>query len=725
MAAKVQAEQIVDVLVPLAVDRPYSYKALVPLAPGDIVHVPLGSREETGVVWPGSGEAPAKTKLKSVIGKADAPPLPLELVKLIDWIADYTLSPRGMVLRMALRRSAELGAAREKVGVRVTGVAPSRMTEARARVLSLLGNGLLRSKSEAAEEAGVSPGVIDGLIDQGALETVALPPEPIALPPDPAFAVPSLNPAQTTAAKELRDAVRARKFSVSLLDGVTGSGKTEVYFEAVAEVIRQKRQALILLPEIALTTRFLDRFAERFGERPAEWHSAIAPRKRARTWKGVAKGEISVVAGARSALFLPFHDLALIVVDEEHDPAYKQEDGVHYHARDMAVVRGSLAQAAVVLTSATPSIETENNARRGRYKRLQLSERYSGTEVPQLEAIDLKKEGPQKGRWISPRLDTAIKETVARCEQVLLFLNRRGYAPLTLCRSCGFRMRCVNCDTWLVEHRYRKRLMCHHCGFDMPPPAHCPKCETVDSFVPIGPGVERLEEEIRKTFPEARTLVLSSDMSGGVERLRAELEAVTNRDVDIVIGTQLVAKGHHFPGLALVGIIDADLGLNYGDPRAAERTFQLLHQVVGRAGRENAGGRGFLQTYQPDHPVMKALLAGDRGAFYDSEIASREQAGLPPFGRMVAIIVSAKEGPRAESYARWLAAHAPLSGDVRLLGPAEAPLSMIRGRHRWRLLVSSPRNFDLSHYVREWLASAPPARGSLHVQADVDPQSFL
>jgi len=725
MAAKERAEQIVDVLVPLAVDWPYSYRAAEPLAAGEIVHVPLGNREETGVVWPGFGEAPAKAKLKEIIGKADAPPLPLELVKLIDWIADYTLAPRGMVLRMALRRSAELGAAREKVGVRVTGLKPERMTEARARVLSLLDNGLLRSKSEAAEEAGVSPGVIDGLIDQGALETVALPPEPIALPPDPEFSLPALNPAQARAAKELCETLRTRKFSVSLLDGVTGSGKTEVYFEAVAEAIKQGRQALILLPEIALTTRFLDRFAERFGNRPAEWHSAIAPRRRARTWEGIAKGEISAVAGARSALFLPFKDLALIVVDEEHDPAYKQEDGVHYHARDMAVVRGSLAQASVVLTSATPSIETENNARRGRYKRLQLSERFSGTEVPQLEAIDLKKEGPRKGRWISPRLETAIRETVARGEQALLFLNRRGYAPLTLCRSCGLRMRCVNCDTWLVEHRYRKRLVCHHCGFDMPPPQHCPKCETADSFVPIGPGVERLEEEIRTAFPEARTLVLSSDMSGGVERLRAELEAVTNRDVDIVIGTQLVAKGHHFPGLALVGIIDADLGLNYGDPRAAERTFQLLHQVVGRAGRESAGGRGLLQTYQPEHPVMKALLAGDRDAFYDSEIAAREEARLPPFGRMVAIIVSAKEGPAAEAHARKLAAHAPLSDDVRLLGPAEAPLSMIRGRHRWRLLVSSPRNFELSKYVREWLEAAPPPRGSLRVEIDVDPQSFL
>lgn len=725
MAAKALAEQIVDVLVPLAVGRPYSYTTTQALAPGDIVYVPLGNREETGVVWPGAGQAPAATRLKGVIGKADLPRLPLELVKLIDWIADYTLSPRGMVLRMALRRSAELGAAREKVGVRVTGIKPERMTEPRARVLSLLENGLLRSKSEAAEEAGVSPGVIDGLIDQGALEAIALPPEPIALPPSADFAVPQLNPAQHSAARELCEAVGANKFSVSLLDGVTGSGKTEVYFEAVAEVLKASRQVLILLPEIALTTRFLDRFAARFGVRPAEWHSAIAPRKRARTWEAVAKGEVSVVAGARSALFLPFRDLALIVVDEEHDPAYKQEDGVHYHARDMAVVRGSLAKAAVVLTSATPSIETENNARRGRYRRLRLSERFSGAEVPLLEAIDLKKEGPRKGRWISPRLEQAINETVTRGEQALLFLNRRGYAPLTLCRACGFRMRCVNCDSWLVEHRYRRRLVCHHCGFDMPPPQHCPKCETPESFVPIGPGVERLEEEVRAVFPDARTLVLSSDMAGGVERLRAELEAVTNRDVDIVIGTQLVAKGHHFPGLALVGIIDADLGLNYGDPRAAERTFQLLHQVVGRAGREKAGGRGLLQTYQPDHPVMKALLAGDRDAFYDSEIAAREEAGLPPFGRMIAIIVSAKDGPSAEAHARKLAASAPITSEVRLLGPAEAPLAMIRGRHRWRLLVSSPRNLDLSHYVREWLASAPPARGSVRVQVDVDPQSFL
>jgi len=485
------------------------------------------------------------------------------------------------------------------------------------------------------------------------------------------------------------------------------------------------KQALILLPEIALTARFLDRFAARFGTRPAEWHSQISPRRRARTWEGVASGEIAVVAGARSALFLPFRDLGAIIVDEEHDPAYKQEDGVHYHARDMAVVRGRIAQVPVMLASATPSLETEVNARRGRYRRLDLPERFGGSQIPPLTTIDLRKEGPPRGRWIAPRLEGAIGETLARGEQALLFLNRRGYAPLTLCRACGYRMRCPNCDAWLVEHRHRKRLACHHCGFETSPPPACPKCGAADSFVALGPGVERLEEEVRGLFPQARTLVLSSDLAGGVERLRAELESIAKRETDIVIGTQLVAKGHHFPGLALVGVVDADFGLSQGDPRAAERTFQLLHQVVGRAGREAAAGKGLLQTYQPEHPVMAALIAGDRKAFYDCEIAAREEAGLPPFGRLASLIVSAADKPAAEAHARKLAASAPREEGVRVLGPAEAPLGLIRGRHRWRLLAKSPRNFDLSGYLRDWLGRAPKPKGSVRVTIDVDPQSFL
>ena len=342
-----------------------------------------------------------------------------------------------------------------------------------------------------------------------------------------------------------------------------------------------------------------------------------------------------------------------------------------------------------------------------------------------MSAIDLRKEGPAKGRWIAPRLQQEIFDTIGRKEQALLFLNRRGYAPLTLCRSCGHRLRCPNCDAWLVEHRFKRKLACHHCGHEVPSPDVCPKCEKPDSFTAIGPGVERLEEETRNHFPDARILVLSSDLIGGVERMQQELDSITKGDIDIIIGTQLVANGHHFPGLALVGVIDADLGLGQGDPRAAERTFQLLHQVVGRAGREATDGKGWLQTYQPEHPVMQALIEGDRQAFYDREIAAREEAALPPFGRLASLIISANEKAEAEGYARMLAASAPYSEQLRILGPAEAPLGMIRGRHRFRLLAKSSRMFDLSGYVRDWLAAAPSPRGSIKVAIDVDPQSFL
>jgi primosomal protein N' (replication factor Y) len=439
----------------------------------------------------------------------------------------------------------------------------------------------------------------------------------------------------------------------------------------------------------------------------------------------VAQKEVSVIVGARSALFLPYADLGLIVVDEEHDPAYKQEDGVRYHARDMAVVRARGAGIPIVLASATPSVESEVNARRGRYARLHLPERFGGQHLPAVEAIDLKREGPPRGRFIAPRLAEAVKNAIESGEQALLFLNRRGFAPLTLCRACGHRMACPNCDAWLVDHRFKRRLVCHHCGFAMPPPEACPKCQATESFVAVGPGVERLQQEAAELFPDSRILVLSSDLVESVERLRQELTEIAEGRFDIVIGTQLVAKGHHFPKLNLVGIVDADLGLANGDPRAAERTFQLLHQVVGRAGREEGRGKGFLQTHQPEHPVMRALIAGDRDAFYESEIALREKTQYPPFGRLASLLVSAGDRPTAEGYARRLAGLAPRADEVRVLGPAEAPLAVVRGRHRFRLLVKAPRGFDLSGYLRDWLAAAPPRKGTLKLEVDVDPQSFL
>ena len=514
--------------------------------------------------------------------------------------------------------------------------------------------------------------------------------------------------------------MRKGGFAVSLIDGVTGSGKTEVYFEAVAETLRQGKQVLILLPEIALTAAFLDRFQDRFGSRPAEWHSDISPRMRERVWRQAVTGEVRVVAGARSALFLPFDNLGLIIVDEEHDPAYKQEDRVFYNARDMAVVRARIGDFPIVLVSATPSVESQVNGNSGRYNTIHLHTRFGDAAMPDLHLVDMRRHPPERGGFLSPVLLRGIAKTIEKGEQALLFLNRRGYAPLTLCRVCGHRFQCPQCSSWLVEHRFRSQLQCHQCGYSEPTPDHCPECGTFDHLAACGPGVERIAEEVEKHFPEARTIVLSSDLMG-VKRLRLELEAIVKGEADIVIGTQLVAKGHNFPLMTLVGIVDADLGLANGDPRAAERTFQLLSQVTGRAGRTGRKSHGLLQTYQPQHPVMQAIVSGDAEAFYDREIIEREKAMLPPFGRLASIIVSADSRAEAETHARALRASAPQAPGIMLLGPAEAPLALIRGRHRFRLLVHGKRNSDMQSFLRAMITNGPKERGSIHVQTDIDP----
>ncbi|MBN8974195.1 MAG: primosomal protein N' [Rhizobiales bacterium] len=721
--------RIVDVLVPVALDRAYSYRVPrgLDLKPGDVVSVPLGAREVTAVVWAENHNPDPRlhNRLKDISEQIDVPPLRAELRTLVDWVANYTLSPRGMVLRMTLRMGEHLGPERVRAGVRLVGPPPQRMTPARRRIIECLSDGLLHGKSDAAREAGVSVGVIDGLVDEGTLAVEPLPKPPAPPAPDPTFVEPDFSPDQQVAAQTLRELAAGEAFKVALLDGVTGSGKTEVYFEAVAETVRRGKQVLILMPEIALTGQFLDRFAQRFGVKPIEWHSELTPRTRARNWAAIAAGEAHVVVGARSALFLPYANLGLIIVDEEHDQAYKQGDGVHYHARDMAVVRAHIAKISIVLASATPSVETEVNARKGRYTRVPLPSRFGGQHMPQIEAIDLRRAPPPRGRFISPPLAEAIQYAVERREQALLFLNRRGYAPLTLCRACGHRFSCNICDAWLVDHRFRQRLVCHHCGFSIPRPHQCPHCGAEESLAAIGPGVERLQEEAAALFPDARTMVLSSDLITSIETMRAELNAIAEGRVDIIIGTQLVAKGHNFPRLNLVGVVDADLGLSNGDPRAAERTFQLLNQVIGRAGREQGRGVGYLQTYQPEHPVMKALVASDRQAFYDTEIELRERTLYPPFGRLASMIISAGDRPTAEGFARKLASAAPRDEAVQVLGPAEAPLAVVKGRYRFRLLIKSARGVDLSGYLRDWLAVAPKTKGNLKLEVDVDPQSFL
>jgi len=722
-------EVCVQVLLPLALPTAYSYLAPVSmgLVPGHYVRVPLGPRQMVGVVWAieNDNQAPeiSRDRLKYVAERFDTPPMPQVQRQFVDWVAGYTLSAPGSVLRMCLRSTDALSPPKPQIGYRLGGPEPARMTPQRQRVIEAAKDGLLRRPAELAEMAGVTVGVVRGLIDAKTLAGEVLPPLETFKRPDPRACQVQLSPEQAKAATVLRANVAARKYSVTLLDGVTGSGKTEVYFEAIAATIERGQQALLLLPEIALTKGFVKRFETRFGAKPAEWHSGLNDRMRQRVWRGIALGEAKVVVGARSSLFLPFSDLGLIVVDEEHDSAFKQEDGVIYHARDMAVVRGSLGEFPVVLSSATPALETMVNVDNDRYQSVELTRRHAGASFPHMNIIDLKTEGPEPQKWIAPRLVEAMVETLGEGEQVLLFLNRRGYAPLTLCRRCGHRFKCPDCDAWLVEHRFRRQLQCHHCGFNTNKPNECPSCQAQESLVACGPGVERIAEEAAELFPQARICILSSDMTPG-RTLSDVLVDITERKVDLIIGTQLAAKGHHFPGLTLVGIIDADIGFGQGDPRAAERTYQILRQVAGRAGREELAGRAYLQTFAPEHPAIDALIKGDRDAFYDYERTIRERSGFPPYGRLASIILSGTSAAGVEQFAKSLARHAPADSNARVLGPAPAAIAVIRGRHRYRLLVKTKRDFNMQKYISQWLQPIK-IPSSIRLSIDVDPQSFF
>ena len=722
----------VPVLMPVALDQTYDY--LLPegieAAPGGFVLVPFGPQSRIGVVWDspaGDGGKPvADKKLKSITASLpEVPPLPIISLRFAEWVARYTLSQLGMVVRMMMGSSAVFEPVKPRFGVQLNAGAtePPRMTPARKRALDIAGDGMIRAKSALAAEAKCSTGVVDGLVEAGVLVDVAIPEKRFGRP-NPAHAVVDFIDAQDRAVHAMRAAADG-DYSVTLLDGVTGSGKTAVYFEAVARTLERGGQALIMLPEIALTSQFMDRFSARFGCAPVEWHSALSSPERARAWRAAATGEARVVVGARSALFLPYRELGLIVVDEEHDGGFKQEDRVHYQARDMAVVRGSLGKFPVILSSATPSIESHVNARTGRYRNVALPGRYAGAEMPDVVAIDMRREPPEKGKWLAQTLVNAMTDTLDQKQQSLLFLNRRGYAPLTLCRTCGHRFDCPQCTAWLVEHRYRNRLNCHHCGFSLPLPEKCPKCAEPESLVACGPGIERIAEEVTERFPQARLALLSSDLVPSLTEMREIIKTIEAGEADIIIGTQMVAKGHHFPQLATVGIVDGDLGLGTADPRAAERTFQLLHQVTGRAGRVLTVGRGFVQTYMPEHPVMQAIITGDRDAFLENEIRQRQAGLLPPYGRLAALIVSARDKELAELFARDVALHAPPSERIEVLGPAEAPLAIIRGRYRWRLLVKASRELDLQAYLRAWLGTLPKPPSDLRLTVDIDPYNFL
>ena len=696
------------------------------LAPGDVVLVPLGPRQISGAVWEAE-RLPATeidfARLRPVAALHDVPPVPEPLRRLVEWVADYYIAPPAAVLRMVLASASALDGGRTIVEYRPTGHVPDRMTPQRAQALERLEGrqGLVR---ELATRAEVSDAVIRGLVKAGALEAVTVAVDTPFPVPDPDFAPPVLEDSQAAAAESIRAAVRARTFAPVLLDGVTGSGKTEVYFEGMAEAIAGGGQVLVLVPEIALTEPWLRRFEARFGVAPVAWHSDLRSTERRRAWRAAASGEARVMVGARSALFLPYPDLRLIVVDEAHETSFKQEEGVMYHARDVAVMRAQLTGVPVVLASATPAIETQAQVDRGRYQLLTLPARFGAARMPEMGLIDLRLNPPPPGRWLAPPLVAALEETLERGEQALLFLNRRGYAPLTLCRACGHRIQCPNCTAWMVEHRLSRRLQCHHCGHAMPPPEACPECGAEDSLVACGPGVERIADEVAAILPTARPALVTSDTIWSPARAAALVDAVETHAVDLLIGTQLVTKGYHFPDLTLVGVVDADLGLAGGDLRAAERTFQQIQQVAGRAGRAAKPGRVLLQTHAPEAPVIQALVNGDRDGFYAEESESRLRHAMPPFGRLAGIIVSSEDQGDAVRAAQAIGHAAPIVEGVTILGPAPAPLAILRGRHRQRLLVHARRAIDIQSIIRDWLGALDLPR-SVRVAVDVDPYSFV
>ena len=717
--------RIASVLLPLPLPEAFDYAEPdgMSLEVGDQVAAPLGPRLLRGVVVGLREAAGGNRPLKPVESRLDEPGLPPGTIEFVQWAARYSVDWPGQALAIALRGARAPKAKPIRV-LEPTGAQPARSTPARARVMAIAPQGM--PPADLARAAGVSSGVVKALVDEGVLAVRLIEAEASFPDPDPGRPGALLNASQSAAAGALKTALDDSGFSVSLLDGVTGSGKTEVYLEAVAAVLARDpaAQVLILLPEIALTQAVIARVAERFGAEPGEWHSDVAPPMRRRVWEAAASGRCRIVVGARSALFLPFTRLRLIVVDEEHDASFKQEEGFIYHARDLAVARGKIEDAAVVLASATPSLETLRNAEQGRYGLLRLADRHGAARLPDIDLIDLRETPPESGRWLSPPLIAAMADTFARGEQTLLFLNRRGYAPLVLCKACGERMTAPDTDSWLVEHRYSGRLVCHLTGFSMPKPKACPHCGAVDALVSIGPGVERVEEEAKSLFPQARVAVFSSDTAFDAREGRRLIEAMADGQIDILVATQAAAKGHNFPDLTLVGVVDADLGLRGGDLRAAERTYQLLAQASGRAGRRDKPGRALLQTWAPEHAVMQALRAQDRDAFVAAEMAEREAAGLPPFGRLAAVVVSSHDPEVLEGFVQTMAQAAPNTSGVEVYGPADAPLSLVRGRRRKRFLVRADRAIDLSAYMATWRARVKPP-GSVRVAIDIDPYSFL
>jgi primosomal protein N' (replication factor Y) len=654
---------IVRVLLPKPFHAPFDYfvpkESFVEL--GHYVQVPFGKSLVWGVVWETNVLSTLpEHQIKEIRSISSLPPLSPAARKLLEWTARYTLAPLGSVLKMTIS-------------------VPDTLKESEKDFLS------------NAKSLDIKPSL--------------------------------LNHDQNFSATALKEAVVKKEFQPFLLEGVTGSGKTEVYFEGIKEAYGKGRQSLILVPEISLSAAWVDRFIDRFGITPTIWHSDITPAKKKKAWRSIVNGEASVIVGARSALFLPYQNLGYIVVDEEHDHSYKQETGVVYHARDVAVMRAQLEQCPIVLSSATPSLETLYNVQQGKYKHLILPERHGASTLPSVTLVDMKKvKGDKVIKWISPPLKEAIQKTLDNNEQSLLFLNRRGYAPLLICHACGHHMECPNCSTWLVYHKASQIMQCHQCNYSHKLPSDCPECNH-QGLSPCGPGVERIEEEIKTLFPNARLLIMTSDTLSSPKKTEASFKKIHGQEIDIIIGTQVMAKGHHFPFLTLVGVIDGDMSLGGGDLRAPEKTYQLLYQVGGRAGRQNLPGSVLIQTHTPEHPVMQAIQNYDHKRFLDLELESRSALKFPPFGKLAALIISGKDPSFLEKYVHEMARQIPHHEKVQVFGPAPAPLFKLHHWYRWRFLIKTEKEIGIQKVIKYWLDSLS-IPSTLKITVDIDPYSF-
>ena len=727
---------IVKVLIPNVINTGYDYRLTAPADVGDFVRCTVMNRQYIGVIV-GAGDSNLEpSKIKPII----------EICKLghlsgadIDWIykmSNWTLMAPGAVLRLVLNVPDAFLPPKVEQLYSFNFDAFAKMTEARQSVADAFqsNDNEAMSVNDIINITHVGNSVIKTMIKNGILIPVQWREKTVE---DFVYKYRDmgnvvLNDEQQAAADAIAKAIDKNEFSVYLLDGITGSGKTQVYFDAALKAYEKGKSVLLMMPEIALTAQFMDRFKQRFGESPVVWHSNLTAARRREIWRGVARGRIKIVVGTRSALFLPWQNLGLIVVDEEHDTSYKQEDMGNYHARDMAVLRGKIAGFPVVLASATPSIETLHNVATGKYNRLRLNSRFGGAQLPTIETIDMRVSRPEpyklqedaeeKSGCLSPQLCEEIKKTLTDKKQVMLFINRRGFAPIVQCKKCGWVSECEDCSVALNYHKHLNKLVCHMCGKTSPLPKTCPKCGNEVSM--RGAGVERIQEEISARFPDAQTAIVSSDTIMSRESLERLVHKMETGEIDIVIGTQILAKGHHFPNLTLVGVVDADMGLFGTDFRAAEHTFQQLFQVAGRAGRGAFPGRVLLQTYQSEHPVIRAICAGNRDDFIAGDMESRRAAKMPPFGQLTAVIVEGSNEKTLKKYCEELAKAAPQLNGGKIMGPIPAQIYQIRNWYRMRFLVSGDARANLQPIVRAWLDKIKqPA--NIRVKIDVNPQNFM